>query len=141
MVQRADRRDQHVGATRFAIAQAYVPLRAVPARLGDLAAEADELQQPVLAADPLEVALDLLAASEAPVPLGIGLEAVGIGRRVHVAGDIGVGVLAPGAAELRGLLVDAEIGIARFLEPDRHQQARHPGADDHHTRLAREFGG
>jgi hypothetical protein len=49
--------------------------------------------------------------------------------RLHVARAAGVGVLAPGAAELVGLLEDEEVD-AGLLELDRHAEAGESGADD-----------
>ena len=47
-----------------------------------------------------------------------------------VAGRAGVGVVAPGAADVGALLDDDEVGLAVLLELDRGAEAGEAGADD-----------
>ena len=50
--------------------------------------------------------------------------------RGHVAGAAGIAVVAPGAAEIAGLLEDPESGVPSLLERDGHAQTREAGAHD-----------
>ena len=49
---------------------------------------------------------------------------------LHVAGATWVVVVAPRTAEGLGLFGNKEVGEPRYLELDRHAQAREPGAND-----------
>ncbi len=55
----------------------------------------------------------------------------------HVAGRARVGVLAPGAADVVGLLEDGEGIDAGLLEVHAHGDAGEAGADDHDRKVAR----
>jgi hypothetical protein len=50
--------------------------------------------------------------------------------RRHVAGESGIGVFAPGAADAVGLFVDRVIPILRRVQLDGRQDAGHAGPDD-----------
>ena len=127
---------QHPGGGDHDIARVLQPgLGAhVPATITVLAGthllvEADDPVHTVLAGGALEVFLDFGSRRQHMRPVGIGLEGVGVGVGWHVAGETGVGVLAPGAADAIGLLVDHAID-ARLQQPD---AAEHPGhARAHH---------
>ena len=79
----------------------------------DRVAEPDVPLDVPVAGDLLEVRLDLGAGRVAVAPLGIEREGVAVEVRGDVAGDAGVGVLPPGAAQPVGLLVDGEVVDAR----------------------------
>ena len=100
--------------------------------LGDLRAQPQMRQQPEASRHALHVGLDLGRAGEAPGPVGVGCEGVGIGRRRHIDVCAGVGVVPPGATQPGLLLQDHEVVDARALELDARTQARHACAEDHH---------
>ena len=80
--------------------------------------------------DALEVGLDLGLRGVRRRPVGV----AGEGERVELAGDVaaraGVGVVAPGAADVVGLLDDHEVGLAVLGELDRCAEAGEAGPDD-----------
>jgi hypothetical protein len=92
--------------------------------------EADVRQEPEPLGGADEVRLDLVAGRESPAPVGVEGERIGVDVGGHVAGDPGIRVLAPGAAQPVGLLVDGEVAQAGLLQPDPGQDARHAAADD-----------
>src|SRR5699024_12121021 len=77
-----------------------------------------------------DVGLDLRLAGERPRPLAVGREGERVQLRGHVAGRSGIGVVAPGAADLAAALDDEEVFLAGLVEPDRRTQAGEAGADD-----------
>src|SRR5690606_27500491 len=78
----------------------------------------------------LEVRPDLGAGGEATAPCRIRHERVAVEVRGDVAGDPGVDVVAPGAAEGVTALEDEQVAAARAVELDRRAEAREAGADD-----------
>jgi hypothetical protein len=62
--------------------------------------------------------------------MGILLVGEGVHVRLDVAGAARIGVVAPGAADLVGLLQDHEIGDAGVLELDGHAEPGEPGTND-----------
>ncbi|MCY1422702.1 hypothetical protein D9M71_383940 [compost metagenome] len=122
-----------------AVAQAALHLQ-LPAAVDEFAAddflvEADQLVDPILLHRALEILLDFRARWQEAAPVGVGLEGVGVGVRGHVAGQAGVGVLAPGAADARGLLVDGHVTEAGLAQLDAAQNAGHAGAHHHHPQI------
>ena len=77
-----------------------------------------------------EVGLDLRLRGERHRPVGVGRERVRVELARHVAGGAGVGVVAPGAADVGALLDDQEVGLAVLLQLDRRAEAGEPGPDD-----------
>ena len=80
--------------------------------------------------DLLDVGLDLRLRGEGHRPVGVGREGEGVELARHVAGRAGVGVVAPGAADVGALLDDDEVALAVLLQLDRGAQTGEPGADD-----------
>ena len=56
---------------------------------------------------------------------------------LHVAGRAGIGVVAPGSADLVVLLQDKEVADAGLEQFHAHAQPAEPGADDGHLEFAR----
>lgn len=83
----------------------------------------------------LHVDLDFRGRGKAARPVGVGREAERIDRGGHVHMRAGVGVVPPGAAQARLFFHDHEVMDACALQPDRHAQARHARAQDHHLVL------
>src|SRR5215471_10231477 len=71
-----------------------------------------------------------------PRPIWVWRERVGVVPRGDVAGQPGIGIGAPGPAELIALLVDAKRLDPREAQLGRHADARHAGADNRYTRRA-----
>jgi hypothetical protein len=136
VVERPTRRDQDVRLALLPRAGLDEPLSALVAGARDLVIELDVREDLVLLRHALEVGQDLGLGGEAVCPLRVQLEAVGVEVRRHVAGEPGVGVLAPGPAEGRLLLVDLKVLDPGLLQPDAHQQAGHTGADDADLQVA-----
>ena len=65
--------------------------------------------------DLLEVGLDLRLRGEGDRPVGVGRERERVELARDVAGRAGVGVVAPGAADVGALLDDEEVGLAVLL--------------------------
>src|SRR5690606_6595438 len=63
-------------------------------------------------------------------PVRIGREGVRVQMRGHVAGRAGVGVVAPGAADIVAALEHQIIGAPLLLKRDRQAEAGEPAADD-----------
>src|SRR5439155_15399342 len=117
-------------------ARLETPAAALEVALRDLFAEADAGRHAVSVRDVLEIFPDLGAGREGPGPGRIGLEGVRVQVRRHVAGEAGIGIFAPGAADAVGLFVDAVIPILRRGQLDGRQYARHAGADDDDPKIA-----
>src|SRR5262245_58568491 len=66
-------------------------------------------------------------------PFGVECERIAVEVRRHVAGQAGIGVLAPGSAETVGLLIDDDVIVAGLAQLDGGKDARHPGPDDGET--------
>ena len=98
-------------------------------RAVDVRVEADVAAQPVLVGDALEVVLDLRLERPHVRPVGLRLERERVHVRRDVAGAAGIGVVAPGAADVVGLLQDQEVD-ALPLQRDAHAESGEPGADD-----------
>src|SRR4051812_26491973 len=100
MVEDAGRRDHDIdviGVTRLRL---EVPATGRERAVRDLFVEPRVLDDAVLARDPLEVRADLGAGRESAAPLGRQRERVRVEVRRNVAREAGIGVLAPGPAEL-----------------------------------------
>ncbi len=102
----------------------------------DLGAQPDVTAQPEVVRRGAEVALDLGTGRERSGPAAIRRERVGVEPCRHVAAQPRVAVLAPGAADLFGLLVDGEVIDPRGAELRSHAEPRHPRPDDDHPRRA-----
>jgi len=136
MVQHTRGRDDDVDDVAMPTLRLDVPHSVFEPAARDRVAEAGLLLDVVLARDPLEIALDLAARREPVAPVGRGRERIGIEVGRDIAREPRVGVLPPRSAEPICLLVDRDVGEPGFLQLDRAQDARHPGADDRETQLA-----
>ena len=105
-------------------------LRGVPARAGEPGVEDEAVQGAGLAGHPLEVGLDLRLRREGHRPVGVGRERERVQLAGHVARGPGVGVVAPGPADVAALLDDGEVPLAVLLELDGRAQPGEPGAHD-----------
>jgi hypothetical protein len=95
----------------------------------DSAVEPHQARHVVFRDHALEIRLDLGAEREEVAPLRIRFERIRVAVRRHVAGQSRVAVLAPGAADARGLLEDRDVVEAGFAQLDAAQDAGHAGAD------------
>ena len=80
--------------------------------------------------DVVEILLDLRLLGERAVPVGVARVAEGIDDRGGVGAAVRVGVLAPGAAELLGLLDQDEVLDSGLLQADGGADAAVAAADD-----------
>ncbi len=130
-VEKAGGGDEYVGRVGLARGRSDAPAPVGEARLGDLRLEADELAQPALRRDLLDVGLDLGLGREFARPVVVRLERELVLARQHVDEKARIGVVAPGAADLVRLLVHDEIdtGALQLLG---HEQARNARADDNY---------
>src|SRR5919109_1744054 len=132
MVEHSARRNEEVRHSLLAVRSADSPATVLEVAAHDLLAEADVRTEAILIGDALEVAPDLRTRRERVAPVRVELERVLVEARRYVAGESGVGVVPPRAADGLGLLVDLEAVDAGLLELDAHAQARHPGTHDRH---------
>src|SRR3954453_20665631 len=88
----------------------------------------------MLAGAALEIGEDLLAGRGAARPLGVGVERERVEGRRNVAGEAGVGVVAPDAADRGGLLEDGERVDPCLSQLDSEPDAAEAGADDRDRR-------
>src|SRR5439155_18328544 len=128
----AGRGDDDVGLDRLARGglQPPAPGVLVERRLGDVRAEAQVVVQAVLGDAVLEVREDLLARGEPPGPVALGLEGERVQVRGDVAGEAGVRVVAPHAADALGAVEDRERLHPRAPQGDAHADAGEAAADD-----------
>src|ERR1700674_575012 len=131
-IELADAAQQQVCYGGLARGRAEPPnsLFVVPSRRGDLGAESDVRHEIVLARAVLHVGEDLGLRSPFARPVGLLLERETVGERRHVAAGARIRIVAPGAAEVFGLLEDREGVYPAALELDRQAQAGEAGAND-----------
>ena len=135
-MQHAGGRNHHIRHVFAAGGGANLPAPVLELAVGDGFVEVDLRGHAVFIRYPLEVGANLRAGGEGLRPVGIGLEGIGVEMRRHVAGDAGIGVLAPGAANAVGFLVDGVVGVTRLPQLDGGENAGHAGADDDDARIA-----
>src|SRR5690606_24672865 len=103
--------------------------RVVPARGLHVAAEDGAATHVVLVGDRGDVALDLGLGGERARPTGVEGERVRVEVRRYVARGAGVGVVAPGAADLGGSFQDEKV-LSRSGQLDGCAESGEPAADD-----------
>jgi len=105
----------------------------VPGGVVDRGAEPEPVHHLRALRDPPQVGLDLGLGRERPRPVRVRRE----GERVELGGDVaggtGIGVVAPGAADVVAALDHEEVLLAVLGEPDRHAETAEAGADDEHA--------
>ena len=131
-VELPDRRDQDLRREPLVSRRSQAPETGagLEASAGDLDAEAHVAQEAVLVGAALHVREDLGLRGPLARPVDVLLEREAVRARGDVARRARIAVVAPGAAEARGLLEDREVVDARPFEL--HPQAK-PGeaeADD-----------
>ena len=105
------------------------PLVVVPPGGQQRAAEPEDVAQARALDDALEIALDLGAGRELRRPGRIEVIGQAVEVRGHIAGDAGVGVLAPGAAGAVGAFEHDDL-VAGGTCREGRRDAGEPGADD-----------
>jgi hypothetical protein len=112
----ADGADDRGGLQCGAVVQGEVPDRAALVELGgrDSSAEAQVRAEAVLGDQRVQVRQDLVARRVPPAPAP-GPERERVQVRRYVAGQAGVGVVAPGSAEVIGPVQHDEVADARLL--------------------------
>ena len=118
------------------VCRCQLAVAVVVRRRGDLDAGADQVEDAVLAGGPLDVAEDLVLPGVAVRPRGVGRERPRVEGGRHVARRVGVGVLAPDAADAVGLLEHGDVAVSRALQLDGGAQAAEAGTDDGDRGLA-----
>ena len=132
LAQRAGRPHQHRRAVLLAPRRADDPAGGgvVPARLLHFSTESQERAHIETVHALADVVPDFALRGERTGPLRIERE----GERVEVGGDVargaGVGVVAPGAAEVVAAVEDDEVVDAHGAQAGRHPDAGEPGTDD-----------
>ena len=96
-----------------------VPSAGEIGRFGDLGREPHEPHDVELVRHPLEIRLDLRAGGVFVAPLGIRGERVGVDVRGNVAREARVAILSPRSAQARGFLVDDDVVVPVFEQPNR----------------------
>ncbi len=110
----------------------------VPGRSEHLGVGAQVAAQAVALGDVELVPPDLGLAGERPRPVRVGGERERVHVRRHVAGAAGVGVVAPGAAEVARGLEHHEVVLAVLEQADRDSHAGEAAADDRDADLRRD---
>ena len=131
-VQRPDGRHHDAGREPPAIAGREPPphRRLVPLDPLDRRLVADQTIHTTSRSHLLEVVEDLSLRRIGPRPVRVLLKRIRIEVRRHVAAAPRIGVVAPGAAERRGLFEDDNIAAARLEQLDGHADPGKPGAED-----------
>ena len=131
-VQLAERGDQHVRVDLLAGRGPHRPGAGglVVRRSGDLDAGAHPVEDAGLGGGALQVGEDLRLAGVAVAPVRVRRPRPGVERRRDVAGRAGVGVVAPDAADLVGLLEDGDVADAGAEQLGGDTEAAEAGADD-----------
>ena len=137
-VQHSHRADHDVEFAGLAVfAGERPPLIGIrPPQRRDTRARDEMLGQIMVGGDLLDVREDLRLVGEGLAPAGVQRERVGVEVRRHVARRAGVGVLAPGPAEVVAAVEDREV-ISAAGELDAHRDPAKTRADDCHRRLVR----
>ena len=135
----AGRRDERPGGDLAGRRTDLPALRGVvPGGVLELGAEDGARGDAVLLGDAAQVGLDLGLRGVRRRPVGV----AGEGERVELAGDVaagsGVGVVAPGAADVVGLLDHDVVGLAGLGELDRSAEPGETGPDDQVVDVRRE---
>ena len=130
--QPAHRRDHGTGGVARAVVAGQMPDTACVVELGlrDAHAEMQMGMQPVFVGTALDIGMNLCRPRIGGRPVRILLERVGIQMRGHVAGTAGIGIVAPGAADVVGTFENHEILDAFLLETNTGVDAGKTGADD-----------
>ncbi len=108
----------------------------IETRRDDLGIEADMPVPAARARDLFHIGENLRARRVFARPIVIRLEEEFVLPRQHIDEETGVGVVAPGAADLAGLFVDGEFNIAAALQHLGHVEAGHAGADNRNAERA-----
>ena len=136
VMQDAGRRDHRVEGAPRALRCFEMPLAVAPVGARDLLAVADRGLGVMLARDLFQIVENFRARRADAAPFGIGFEGIAIAVRRHVAGDARIAVVAPGAAQRVGLLVDRHILDAGLAQLDQRHQAGGAGADDRDAEIS-----
>ena len=102
----------------------------VPVGGDQLAVEADVRHHAVALGAVAQVVEDLGLRRERARPVRVRGERERVEVRGHVAAAAGIGVVAPGAADVRGALEHGEVELALLPQLDCHPEPREAGADD-----------
>ena len=134
-VQLAERGDQHVRDDLLAARGVHRPRAGalVVRRPRHLDAGAHVVEDAGLRGGALQVLEDLRLPGVAVAPAGVGRPGPGVERRRGVAGRVRVGVVAPDAAHLVGLLEDGDVRDAGAEQLGGDAEAAEAGADDDDT--------
>ncbi len=130
MVEDAGGGDHHIGVVDQSAGGFELPAIVLEFAARHFLAELDHLVERVLLRHGFEVALDFRPGCEVAAPFRIGGEGVGVGMGGNVTRQTRISVLAPGAADALGLLIDDDLVLARLAQADGGQDAGHAGADD-----------
>src|SRR6516225_1295721 len=130
---------QHAGCGDDSVEQAFIAFRgrdspqafAYELGFGDLAGQADLLDDPEFLRDVPEVSVNLRSRRVFVAPLSVRSKRIAVEVRGNIAGKPGIGVVAPGAADVAGALEHRE-GNARALQIYRRRDAGRTGTDDSH---------
>ena len=135
VVQRARRQYQHAGGQGVSSLGTKVPQAGgrIVCRLGQRGPQIQMRADSETIHAVQQVALDFRLGRVAPRPVARGGKGKGIERGGYVAGAAGIGVVAPGPADLRCLLQHHEVIQPRLQQPDRHPDAGEPRAHDDHA--------
>ena len=123
--------DERGGGDLAAVGEPDPPvlLLLVPRGVLDGGAEAEPVEDAGPRGDLAQVGVDLGLGRERARPVRVGRERERVELARHVAGRPGVGVVAPGAADVVALLDHEEVGLAVLVELDRRAEAGEAGAD------------
>ena len=137
--EQADRGDHDIECVLLSARGGQLPFlgRGVPPCRDDLGVQLQIPSQLIALCAAFEVLQDLRLAGPQARPVGIEVERIGIQMRLHIAGQTGIGVDPPGAADAVLAVEDREVTKAVLPQENPQRQPTRARADDSHRESLR----